>query len=130
MSDILAKGKFMESAVGIQNEGDFTCVCSLPLLPFPKQKLSPILDPFSFYCQLPLSFSLAYLLRENPGVGEVTQLPVRSPAHIPAGIFPGTLCFLINRQSVTVLLTVSADRYSPTYHVVIISCYSFSFSIS
>lgn len=36
-------------------------------LTFLKQKLSPILDLpiFSFSRQLPLSFSLAYLLRDN-----------------------------------------------------------------
>lgn len=101
------------------------------LLPFLKQKVSPILDPpiFSFSCQLPLSFSLSYLLRENTSVGEVTQTPVHSPAHFPAGMLPGSLCFLVGRHSVTGLLQSLLTGIHPVI-MLLLSPVSHSFSLS
>lgn len=122
-------------------------MCLFSSLSFLKQKLSPIMDPpiFSFSCQLPLSFSLAYLLRDNTGIGEVTHglfATCSQPRPYPAGIFPGSLCFLIGRHSVTVLLqslltgihlVIMLLLYLVTYSVLVfprVSFHGYSFYLS
>lgn len=73
---------------------------------FSKTKGFPYCEPTYFFLFLSaaLELSLSYFLRDNTGVGEVTQTPVHSPAHFPAGILPGSLSPRFGRHSVMVLL--------------------------
>ena len=118
----------METALGDSAEEGRTymCLLSLPswrwttLIAFLKQRISLVVDPpiFSFSCQLPLNFSLSYLLRETLVLERWLTLHVHSSTHFPAGILPGSLWFLAGRHSVTTLLQ-SADWHSHSYHVVL-----------